>query len=375
VREEVLSEMIQSTFYDAVRDENLKLVAQPNITVENAKEGEGFKYVAHFEVLPEFVLYPLESMEVRRFTCEVSEEDIDAMLERLREQRKTWNTVERPAATGDLLLISFEGVADGESFTNGKVENVPFVLGSNQFVEGFEEQLLGTVAGTEATVAVTFPEDYNGEKLAGKTAEFKVQVHQVQEGVLPALDAEFAKALGVEEGDLDELRQEVKSSMEREKKHALTSRNKDSALSELYKRNSALELPKVMLDGEINAMLASHKESAEKRGQAFDEAEAKIHIEPVARRRVTLGLLLNRIIETNDVKLDADRVRATINDLALSYEDPQQVVAWYYANRDQLSQVQGMVMEDQVVDLIMARSQVIEEPILFSVLMNQSVQA
>jgi trigger factor len=375
VREEVLSEMIQSTFYDAVRDENLKLVAQPNIMVEQAQEGQGFKYVAHFEVLPEFVLYPLESMEVKRFICEIGEEEVDAMLERLREQRKTWSTVERPAMAGDLLLISFEGVADGENFTNGKVENVPFLLGSNQFVEGFEEQLLGTVAGAEATLAVTFPEDYSGAKLAGKTAEFKVQVHQVQEGLLPALDAEFAKALGVEGGDLDELRQEVKASMEREKKQALASRNKDSAMSELYKRNSALELPKAMLEGEINALLAAQKESADKRGQAFDEAENKLQIEPAARRRVCLGLLLNRIIETNDIKLDADRVRATINELALSYEDPRQVVDWYYANRSQLSQVQGMVMEDQVVDLIMARAQVIEEPILFSVLMNQTVPA
>ena len=175
VREEVVADLIQSSFFEAIRQEQLKPVAGPIITPETTPVGEGLKYVADFEVMPELVLYPLQHLEVDRVVSEVTEDDLESMLARLREQRKTWEEADQPAATGNRVTINFEGKADGETFTNGKVENMPAVLGSNQFVPGFEEKLLGTVAGSSLTFALDFPEGYGGEKLSGKTGEFSVE--------------------------------------------------------------------------------------------------------------------------------------------------------------------------------------------------------
>jgi trigger factor len=374
VREEVLAEMIQSSFYDAVREENLKPVARPVIEPQAMEEGHGLKYVAHFEVAPEFVLFPLESMEVKRFVSEVNEEDVDAMLQRLREQRKTWRETDRPSASGDLAIVSFQGMIDGDSFTNGKVENVPVVLGASQMIPGFEERLLGLAAGATASFSLDFPEDYNVEKLAGKRADFEVEVHKVQEGVLPEIDAEFAQAFGVEDGDLNALREEIKTSMEREMKRALASRTKDAVLDELHKRNVGVELPKSMVDDELNQLVEPYRDSAKQQAKPFDEAEAKQRLAPVARRRVALGLLVNRIIELEQIKVSPERVRATIEELSLSYENPQQMANWYYSNQDQLNQVRGMVLEDQVVDAILARAQTTEERLAFGALMNWNAQ-
>lgn len=375
VREEVLAEMIQSSFYDAVREENLKPVARPTIHAEETAEGQGLKYVAHFEVAPEFVLFPLESMEVKRFVSEVEEEDIDAMLQRLREQRKGWRDAERASASGDLVIVSFQGTIDGENFTDGKVENVPVVLGASQMIPGFEERLIGLAAGETTNFSLDFPEDYGAEKLAGKRADFEVQIHNVQEGVLPELDAEFAQAFGIEDGDLAALREEIKSSMEREMKRALASRTKDSVMDELHKRNAGLELPKSMVEDELESVVAPYRDSAKKQNQPFDEAEARQRLEQVARRRVALGLLIGRIVELEQIKVSPERVRAAVEELSLSYEDPQQVVNWYYSNRDQLGQVQGMVLEDQVVDTILARAQTTEEKLPFGALMNWNAQS
>ena len=370
VREEVMAELIQSSFYEAVREEKLKPVGGPLITHEATEEGAGLKYVADFEVMPEFVLYPLDMMEVDLLVSEVTEEDLDAMLLRLREQRRTWLATGNPAVLGDRVTIHFEGFAEGENFTNGKLENAPIVLGSNQSIEGFEQELLGSVVGLSKTFSLVFPEDYNVEKLAGKTGEFSVEVVSVEESLLPELDTEFVRTFGIENGDVNDFREEIKTSMEREMKRALHSKNKDSVMEELLRRNDSLTLPTVLVNEELKSLINSYKGEAKKRNQPIDESSATGHFEPLARRRVALGLLLNRIIEVNQVNVDAARVRSTIDDLALSYENPEEVVNWYYSNRDQLTQVQNMVIEDQIVDLILARAKTTEKSIGFKDLMQ-----
>lgn len=373
VREEVLTELIQSSFYDAVREEKLNPAAGPRITPEPSEAG--LKYVADFEVMPEFDLFPLEQMEVDRFVSEVTEEDVDAMLLRLREQRRTWAGSEQPAAMGDRVTIHFEGLSEGDNFTNGKVENFPVVLGSKQLIAGFEEELLGAVADDSKSFTLAFPQDYGVEKLAGKAADFSVEVVKVEQSHLPELDAEFVALFGVEDGDVAAFRAEIKTSMEREMRRALASRSKDSVMDALHRSNASLNLPTVLVNEELQSLIHSLKSEAEKRRQPFDESSAREHFLPVARRRVALGLLLNRIIELNQVKVDADRVRATIDDLSLSYEDPQEVVNWYYSNREQLTQVQNMVIEDQVVDLILDTAKVSERRIGFHELMQQQPAA
>jgi trigger factor len=279
---------------------------------------------------------------------------------------------EQAAAIDDRVTIHFEGNAEGENFTNGKVENFPVVLGSKQLIAGFEEQLVGTVPGAQLSFTLPFPEDYSVEKLAGKTAEFSVEVVKVEQSHLPELDTEFLTNFGVEDGNVESFRAEIKTSMEREMRRALASRTKDSVLDALYQRNDSLSLPNTLVQEELKSLLGSLQDEAKKRKQPFDANVAKEHFEPVARRRVALGLLLNKIIEVNQVKVDANRVRSTIEDLALSYENPQEVVNWYYSNREQLSQVQNMVIEDQVVDLILDQAKITEQPISFSDLMQQS---
>jgi trigger factor len=249
------------------------------------------------------------------------------------------------------------------------------VLGSKQLIPGFEEQLIGAIAGAQQAFTLTFPPEYGVEKLAGKPADFSVEVVKVEQSQLPEMDAEFVANFGVEDSDVAAFRAEIKTSMGREMKRALATKAKDSVMEELHQRNASLSLPSVLVDEELKSLLNSLQDEAKKRKQPFDAASAKEHFKPVARRRVALGLLLNRIIEANQVKVDANRVRAAIDDLAISYEDPQEVVNWYYSNRDQLAQVQNMVIEDQVVDLILATAKVNELKIGFKELMLQPSSA
>lgn len=369
VREEVLSDLIQTTFADAVRDEQLKPAGAPEIKAHKADEGEGLEYEANFEVLPEFVLMPLETLEVKRFVSEVTEADVDTMIARLREQRKTWHEVERPAAEGDRAVISFEGWLGEESFTNGRVESFPVVLGSRQMIPGFEDKLLGAQAGTKLEFELEFPEDYPGEKMAGKTGRFAIDVAKVEESVLPEVDAEFAKSYGVGDGDLTAFRNDIRSNMEREMRRALQTRTKSSVMDQLYARNT-IALPKVLIEDEIKDLLQPYRESARQRKQMLDEARLKEQLDPVARRRVALALVLGKLIDAYHLTVDPARVRSTVEDLSMSYEDSEEVVRWYYAEKGRLREVENVVMEDQIVDLVLEKANTTEERIDFHELMQ-----
>jgi trigger factor len=369
VREEVLSDLIQTTFADAVRDEALKPAGAPEIKAHKADEGEGLEYEANFEVMPEFVPMPLETLEVKRFVSEVSDEDVATMIQRLQEQRKTWRDVERPAAEGDRVVISFEGWLGEESFTNGQVEQFPVVIGSKQMIPGFEDKLVGAQAGTKLEFELEFPEDYPGEKMAGKTGRFAIEVVKVEEAVLPEVDAEFAKSYGIEDGDLTAFRDDIRSNMEREMRRALQTRTKTSVMDQLFARN-AIQLPKVLVQDEVNDLAQPYQESARKRKQPLDEAKLKEQLEPVARRRVALALILGKLIDAYKLTVDPVRVRATVEELSLSYEDSEEVVRWYYADKARLREIENVVMEDQIVDFILEKAQTTEERIGFHELMQ-----
>ena len=370
VREEVLADMIQTSFYDAIREEKLNPVGGPLITPQESAEGQGLKYVADFEVMPEFVLMPLEVMEVKRFTSEVTAEDLDGMILRLREQRKVWHEVERPAAVNDRVIINFEGRTGDETFTEGPVKNFSVVLGSKQLVAGFEDKLIGTTPGAHLAFELSFPSDYGNEKLAGKTAQFSVEVTKIEEGVLPEVDAAFVKAFGIEDGDEQNFRADVKANMEREMNRALQARTKNSVMDVLFERNSSLSVPRVLIEQELARLIEPYKQAAQKSNQKVDDAQLKQRLEPVAKRRVALGLILNKIIDVNRLSVDQKRVRVAVEELAMSYENPEQVVNWYYSNHDQLKQVESMVLEDQVVDAVLANAKTADEEISFKDLMQ-----
>lgn len=365
VREEVLSEVIQSSFHEAIRDQQLTPVGAPQIVAHRADPGEGLEYQADFEIMPEFVPMPLEVLEVKRYQSTVSEEDVDIMIERLREQKKTWHAVERPADLGDRAIIGFEGWHGEESFTNGPVENFPVILGSQQMIPGFEEKLSGTQAGAKLEFELDFPESYPGEKMAGKTGRFAITVDKVEEAKLPEVDSEFAKEFGIEDGDLGAFRDEIRANMERQLRQALQGRTKASVMDQLYARNT-FSLPVSLIEDELKTLIALHRQSARnQRQQPVDETRLKEQLDPSARRRVALALILGKIIDAYHLKADPGRVREKVEELALTYEQPEAVVHWYYAEKDRLRQVENLVMEDQIVDLVLAKARVVDEAVRF----------
>ena len=374
VREEVVSDLIQSSFYEAVRDEKLNPAGAPQIKANKIDEGEGLEYEASFEIMPEFVPMPLETLEVKRFKSSVGDEDIQGMIQRLREQRKSWKSVDRASAKEDRVVIAFEGTQGEESFTNGRVEDFPVVLGSGQMIPGFEDKLTGLQAGTKLEFDIDFPAEYPGEKLAGKTGHFAVEVIKVEEAVVPELDAEFIKSFGVESGELSGFQADIRANMEREMKRALKSRTKSSVMDQLFDRNS-IQLPQVLVQDELNDLLKPYHESARKHKQPLDEEAMKPQLEPLARRRVALALILGKLIDAHGVKVDPARVRSAVEDLAASYEDADEVVRWYYADPSRLREVENMVLEDQVVDLILEKAKTKEESIDFQALMTAATGA
>lgn len=374
VREEVVSDIIQSSFYEAVRDEKLNPAGAPQIKANKIQEGEGLEYEASFEIMPDFVPMPLETLEVKHFTSNVRDDDIQGMIQRLQEQRKSWRSVDRTSAKDDRVVIAFEGTQGEESFTNGRVEDFPVVLGSGQMIPGFEDKLTGLETGEKLEFDIDFPAEYPGEKLAGKTGHFSVEVIKVEEAVLPELDAEFIKSFGVENGELEGFQADIRANMEREMKRALKSRTKSSVMDQLFDRNS-IQLPQVLVQDELNDLLKPYHESARKHKQPLDEESMKPQLEPLARRRVALALILGKLIDAHGVKVDPGRVRGAVEDLAASYEDADEVVRWYYADPSRLREVENMVLEDQVVDLILEKAKTKEETIDFQALMTAATGA
>ncbi|MEN9682016.1 MAG: hypothetical protein RLZZ627_1909 [Pseudomonadota bacterium] len=368
VREEVVSDLIQSSFYDAVRDEKLNPAGAPQIKANKIGEGEGLEYEATFEIIPEFVLMPLETLEVKQFTSKVEESDIDRMVDRLRDQKKSWETVDRKSKSEDRIVISFEGVHEGENFTNGKTEDFPVVIGSGQMIPGFEDKLIGLAAGEKTEFDIEFPKEYPSEKLAGNTAHFTIEVARIEEPKLPELDVDFVKSFGVASGDVAELRGDILSNMEREMTRALKNRTKSSVMDQLFDRNT-LQLPEVLIQDELEELLKPYRDSARKHKQNLDEAALKEQLSPLAKRRVALALILGKVIDAHGVKVDPSRVRQAVEEMAASYEDPEEVVRWYYADQTRLREIENMVLEDQIVDLVIGKAKTAQEAIDFQALM------
>lgn len=369
VRQEVYGDMIQETFYEAANQENLRPAGEPKIELREAAAGDGFGYTATFEVMPEVSLADCTALAVKRPVSEVQESDVDAMIEKLRRQRMTWNDVDRPAQDGDTVRIDFKGYIDGEAFEGGTAEDVPLRLGSGAMVDGFESGLIGAASGETRTLEVTFPADYRAEKLAGKAATFEVTVRNVAEPVLPAVDAEFAKAFGVEDGTEASLRSEIRANMERELRQKLRNLTKERALDALLAANS-LTIPKAMVADEAQRLKKQTQQEMARSGQGSVIDFPVSMFEPRAERRVALGLLIGEIIRGQNLELDQTRVRSTVEEIASSYENPEEVVNYYLSDRNQRAAVENLVLEEQVVDWILAQAQVEDEHQGFEALME-----
>jgi trigger factor len=367
VRQEVFGELIESTFHDALKQQDLKPAGEPKIEPIDAKVYDGPGYTAVFEVLPEFDLSDVSHIAIKRPVAQVTDEDVDSMIEKLRKQRITWSQVDRPAARDDRVKISFRGTIDGEAFEGGEAKDVPLVLGSKTMIEGFEEGLLGASVGDTRKLDVKFPDDYPEERLAGKPVAFEVSLSEVSEPLLPELTEEFAKSFGIADGSAETLRNDIRGSMERELQQRIKARLKTQVMDALFDANK-FDLPAVLIDREISRMQERARSQATNSPVAGNMELPREMYEQQAIRWLALGLIVNKIVAQNDIKVDADRVRETIEAAAAEYEDPDEVVKWYYGNKDHLSTVELRVLEEQAVDWMLGQVSVEDEPITFNAL-------
>lgn len=367
VHREVIGELLQSSFTEAIQQKQLAPAGDPRIEPKTVAEGQDLTYIATFEVLPEIKLAPIESLAIERTVAEVTPADVDAMIERLRKQQMRYAPVSRAAADGDRVTVDFEGAIDGVPFAGGKGENTPIVLGERRMLPQLESGLVGAVAGETREIGVDFPLNYPAAELAGKHARFKVTVKSVEEGALPALDEDFCKAFAVNEGGIERLREEVADNMRRELDTVLRNRNKQAVLDKLYAANP-LDVPNAMLEAQIRDMQVEIMRRAGTRDVAQAPPREPL-IEP-ARRRVTLGLLIAELVRRESIKVDPKRANARLDEMVGSFADAAAMKRAYLQDADAMRQIEALALEDQVIDWILARSQVTERHAAFRELMN-----
>lgn len=372
VRMEVLGQVMNDSFYEAIQQQGLKPAGRPEIEPKSLDEGKDIEFVATFEVFPEIELKDYSSIEVKKPVAEITTADIDEMIENLRTQRASWEVEERAAAEGDQVNIDFVGTKDGEEFEGGKAEGTDLELGSGRMIPGFEDGIVGMTAGEEKVVALTFPEDYHSEELKGAAVEFKIKVNAVKERKLPELDDEFFKAFGVEEGGEEAFRAEVEKNMARELKNATKNRIKTQVMDGVLAVHGDLQVPKALISQEIDALRNQQMQQFGALAEKLNPADILPDdlFRDNAERRVKLGLVLNELISSEEIKADADKVRETLEEMAASYEDKEEVINWYMSQPQQLQQIEGIVIEEQVVEKLLEKSKVSEETLSYKEVMS-----
>lgn len=369
VRDEVMQELLRQTYGEALQQEKLRPAGAPAIDPVEMQPDEGLRYTATFEVYPEVSLKKTEGLKIERPKAEVTEADVDAMIEKMRKQRGEWESVDRAAQEGDRVLIDFEGKLKGEDFPGNKGEKVPVELGGGRMVEDFEKNLTGVKAGDEKTFDVKFPKDYHAEDLKGKKASFTVKVHEVQALKMPELDEEFCKQFGVEEGGIEKLREDVRNHMQRELDATLRRQMKEQVLDAFVEANK-VELPNALVDEEIHNM---QHDTAKRMGlgdKADPQQLPRDLFEERARKRVALGLLLGELIKSKEIKPAPDKVDVLLQDAAENYPDPEEAIRSYRSNPNIMRQVEAMALEEQAVDLLLEKASVKEKAASFDEIMN-----
>ena len=373
VRQDVLGDLMQRNFVDEIINEKLNPAGAPNYVPGEYKLGEDFSFAVEFEVYPEIELKDLESIEVEKPVVEVTDADVDAMLDTLRKQQATWTATERAVEAEDRVTVDFTGSIDGEVFEGGKASDFVLAMGQGRMIPGFEEGILGHKAGEEFAIEVTFPEDYHAENLKGKAAKFDIVLKKVEERELPEFTEEFIKRFGVADGSLDGLKAEVRKNMERELKGAVRNRIKSQVIDGLVKAND-IDVPAALIDGEVDVL---RRQAAQRFGGNEKQALElpRELFEEQAKRRVVVGLLLGEVITKKELKADEDRVKALIEEMASAYEDPKEVVEFYSKNKELMNNMRNVALEEQAVEALLASAKVSEKATNFSELMNQTQAA
>lgn len=375
VRQEVLSESVQSSFEQAVQGQNYRVAGYPRFQPVPPAQAEGemqdqtIQYTATFEIYPEVEVPDLSARKVARPVTPVNDENVETTIATLRKQRAKYEPVERAAKTGDLVNIDFEGLIAGQPFQGNKSANFTVILGEGRMLPDFESALEGLKAGETRTFPVTFPQDY-AEEVKGKTADFTVTVNQVAEPELPAVDAEFAKTLGVETGDVDRLRAEVRENIQKEVSKRIKQGVKEQVMEGLLE-SATFAVPRALLDAEIARMQQAAVEDLKKRGMTTQDLTLPpdLFVER-ATRRLKLSILVTEIVKRHELQAKSEQVRKVIEEHAESFEEPEQLVRWYYSDPSRLAEVEALVMEDNVVEWALGKMQVSDEPRGFDELMG-----
>ncbi|MCZ4322345.1 trigger factor [Pseudomonas anguilliseptica] len=361
-RQEALGDLIQSTFYEAVVEQKLNPAGAPVVEPKSFEKGKDLEYVATFEVFPEFTVGGFESIAIERLQADVADADVDNMLEILRKQNTRFEAAERAAENGDQLNIDFVGKIDGEAFAGGSAKGTQLVLGSGRMIPGFEDALVGAKAGEERVISPTFPADYQNLDLAGKTAEFTVTVNSIAAPQLPELNDDFFALFGVKEGGLEGFRAEVRKNMERELRQAIKSKVKNQVMDGLLAANP-IEVPKALISNEVNRLRV---QAVQQFGGNLKPEQLPAELfEEQAKRRVVLGLVVAEVVKQCELKPDDARVREMIQEMASAYQEPEQVVAWYYKNDQQMNEVRSVVLEEQVVDTVLQKANVTDKAVSY----------
>jgi len=378
IQQEVINDVIRDTVFEAIKEEDIRAVGMPNI--DDVKlEDDFLVYQATVEIFPEIDVQGVSDIEVERQSATVSDEDVDTMIENLQKQRQEFAEKDGAADEGDQVIFDFEGSIDGEKFEGGSAEDFKLVLGSNQMIPGFEDGIKGMKAGDEKTIDVTFPEDYQAENLAGKQAQFKINVKKVEASKLPEINDEFLELFGVKEGGVDKLKADVRKNMEREIKNAARNQVKQAAFDALLEKN-AFDVPSAMLEQEIdrqrNMMMQRFAQQFGAAADSFNKDMLPNELfEDQALRAARLGIIVARLIDTNNFEVDQDRVEAFIKEAAENYEDPEEVIEYYTNDKQQRANIESVVLEDQVVDYLIAQGKVTDKEVSYQDLLAAQQQA
>ncbi|ATF83937.1 trigger factor [Burkholderia gladioli] len=387
VEAEVLSDKIGQEFFEVSRTENLRVAGQPSFAPKAEAAADAYAFDATFEVYPEVKIGDLATAEVERATTSIGDAEIDRTLDILRKQRVHFHArgeggehgdggAETAAQNGDRVTVDFVGKIDDVAFPGGTAEDFPFVLGEGRMLPEFETAALGLKVGEAREFDLTFPEDYHGKDVAGKTAKFTVTMKKVEWPHLPEIDGEFAKTLGIEDGDTAKMRNEIKENLEREAKRRTQSLVKNQVMDAVLKI-SELDVPNALVEQDQQRLVEMARQDLAQRGVP-NAANAPIPVEMFkeqAERRVKLGLVIAELVKANGLEAKPEQIRAEVDEFAKSYEDPKEVVRWYYSNQQRLAEMEAFVVESNVVDFVLGKAKVTDKEVSFEALASASAQA
>ena len=370
-RHEVLSEELDRVFGETVTEKQMRVAGYPRIEPKTSESATHLEFTAIFETYPEFVPGDLSTAEIERPTLDVSDAEVDKTLDILRKQRVTYADADRAAAKDDRVVIDFLGKKDGVPFQGGEAKDYPFVLGQGMMLPDFENAVEGSKAGESKTFDLTFPTDYHAKDLAGQTVQFDITVKQVQAPVLPEIDAEFALSMGIADADVSKMRAEIEANLKREVKRRIEGKIKDQVMEALLAANP-ITIPNALVDMEIHRLMQAARQDMEQRGMKVKD----LPIQPEwfadqAKRRVTLGLILAEVVKTEKLQATPEQVRAMVEETAASYEQPEEVIRWYYAQPQRLQEVEGVAIENNVVAWVLDKAKVTDKAAAFDELMGQ----